>query len=346
MDEEEKTSDVSRKGDKKRTAIIAAIATAIVLAGIGGGYAYASGREYSSYKIQLDAAKKADAKLVRKLAEAEKLVEATKDTDVLDKTALDSLAKNLKTGESRKGVPDVGTVGRWNLWGTSKAKSRLVDDAAEANGSVNAISKAMSKMEASKTAKQIKDTKDALDKTVKSAEALYKDSEGKVQDDKTRGSLKTAIDNAKKTSSNKKADVKSLTTVNDALVKAVKAVNDSKNAKAQADVQKQSQEQAQSQAQSAGTSSGGYSSSNSSNAGGYSTGSNLHSGNTSQTTPSYSNTGSTSGSTSSNGTSSGGTWDWRNDKDDMGGGFRPITKDNINEDGSATVWMDSHGNMW
>ena len=74
-------------------------------------------------------------------------------------------------------------------------------------------------VEASKTAKQVKDAKDALDKTITDAENLYKDSEGQVSDDKTRESLKTAIDNAKKTSGDKKADVKSLTAANDTLSK-------------------------------------------------------------------------------------------------------------------------------
>lgn len=211
----------------------------------------------------------------------------------------------------------------------------------EANDSINAIGKAMRGVEASKTAKQVKDAKDALDKTITDAENLCKDSEGKVQDDKTRESLKTAIDNAKKTSGDKKADVKSLTASNDTLSKAVKAVNDSKNAKAQTDARKQAQEQAQqAQAQSVGTPSGGYSGYAYSNVGG------SYSGRTSQSAPSYSNTGSSSGGSASSGTSNGGAWDWKNAKDSVGGGFSPITKDNINPDGSATGGGDSHGNMW
>ena len=137
--------------------------------------------------------------------------------------------------------------------------------------------------------------------------------------------------------------MKSLTAANDALSKAVKSVNDSKNAKAQADAQKQAQEQAQqaqAQAQSVGTPSGGYSGYAYPNVGG------SYSGRASQSAPSYSNTSSSSGGSASSGTSTGGTWDWKNDKDSMGGGFAPITKDNINPDGSITTGMDSHGNMW
>lgn len=341
MAEEKNTQDAGEKSGKKRTVIIAAVAAVVVvLAGVGG-YAYASNSAYDSYASRVESAKESDSKLAKKIAEAQSLVKATKESDVLDKAVLDSLSKSVKTGETQKGIPDVGNVGRWNLWSVSKAKTIVSNDMTEANDSINAIGKAMGKVEASKTAKQVKDAKDALDKTITDAENLYKDSEGKVQDNKTRESLKTAIDNAKKTSGDKKADVKSLTAANDTLSKAVKAVNDSKNAKAQADAQNQAQEQAQqAQAQSVGTPSGGYSSYVYPNVGG------SYSGRASQSAPSYSNTGSPSGGSVSGGTSNGGTWDWKNAKDSMGGGFAPITKDNINPDGSVTIGGDSHGNGW
>lgn len=342
MAEEKNTPDASEKSGKKRTVIIAAVAAVVVFAGVGG-YAYASNSAYDSYESRVESAKESDSKLVKKIAEAQSLVKATKETDVLDKTTLTSLNESLKVGESRKGVPTSSHAAKWNLWSVSKAKAIVSNDMTEADDSINAIGKAMGKVEASKTAKQVKDAKDALDKTITDAENLYKDSEGKVQDNKTRESLKTAIDNAKKTSSDKKADVKSLTAANDTLSKAVKAVNDSKNAKAQADAQKQAQEQAQqaqAQAQSVGTPSGGYSGYAYPNVGG------SYSGRASQSAPSYSNTGSPSGGSVSGGTSTGGTWDWKNAKDSVGGGFSPITKDNINPDGSATGGGDSHGNMW
>lgn len=339
MAEEEKTPDVSEKNGKKRTVIIATVAAVVVFAGVGG-YAYASNSAYGSYESRVELAKESDSKLVKKIAEAQSLVKATKESDVLDKAVLDSLSKSVKTSETRKGIPDIGNVGRWNLWSVSKAKTIVSNDMTEANDSINAIGKAMGKVEASKTAKQVKDAKDALDKTVESAESLYKDSEGKVQDDKTRESLKAAIDNAKKTSGDKKADVKSLTASNDTLSKAVKSVNDSKNAKAQADAQKQAQEQAQVQVQSNGVSSETYSNSGYSNSGGsYSNnGGGSYSGGSSQyTQPQNSNNCTQYGC---NG------YDYRKDFDSAGGGTAPITKDNINQDGSITIGGDSHGNMW
>lgn len=339
MAEEEKTPDVSEKNGKKRTVIIATVAAVVVFAGVGG-YAYASNSAYDSYASRVESAKESDSKLVKKIAEAQSLVKATKESDVLDKTVLDSLSKSVKTGETRKGIPDVGNVAKWNLWSISKAKTIISNDMTEADDSINAIGKAMRGVEASKTAKQVKDAKAALDKTITDAENLYKDSEGKVQDNKTRESLKTAIDNAKKTSGDKKADVKSLTAANDTLSKAVKSVNDSKNAKAQADAQKQAQEQAQVQAQSNGASSETYSNSVYSNSGGsYSNnGGGSYSGGSSQyTQPQNSNNCTQYGC---NG------YDYRKDFDSAGGGTAPITKDNINQDGSITIGGDSHGNMW
>lgn len=340
MAEEEKILNVSEKSGKKRAIMIAAVAAAIiVLAGVGG-YAYASNSAYGSYESRVESAKESDSKLVKKIAEAQSLVKTTKESDVLDKTTLTSLTKSVKTGEARKGVPATSHAAKWNLWSAPKAKASVVDDIAKANDSIDVINKAISKVNKSKTAKQVKDAKDALDKTVKSAESLYKDSEGKVSDDKTRESLKTAIDNAKKTSSDNKADVKSLTASNDTLSKAVKAVNDSKNAKAQADAQKQAQEQAQVQAQSNGASSETYSNSGYSNSGGsYSNnGGGSYSGGSSQyTQPQNSNNCTQYGC---NG------YDYRKDFDSAGGGTAPITKDNINQDGSITIGGDSHGNMW
>ena len=263
MAEEEKTPDVSEKSGKKRTVIIATVAAVVVFAGVGG-YAYASNSAYGSYESRVESAKESDSKLVKKIAEAQSLVKATKESDVLDKAVLDSLSKSVKTGETRKGIPDIGNVGRWNLWSVSKANVSVSNDMTEANDSINSISKAMGKVEASKTAKQVKDAKDTLNKTITDAETLYKDSEGKVQDNKTRESLKTAIDTAKKTVDDKKSDVKTLNAQKDAVSKAVTGVNDSKTAKEQADAEAARQAaQQQSQAQTQTYSNTNYSRANS-----------------------------------------------------------------------------------
>lgn len=237
------------KKPAKKTIIVSTIAAVVVLAGVGGGYAYASNTTYDSYESQLESAKEADSKLVKTLAEARTLVKATKETDVLDKTMLDSLTKSIKTGDVLKGVPTTSHATKWNLWGTTKANTIVADDNTEANDSIDAINKAMRKVNKSKTDKQVKDARSTLDKTISDAETLYKDSEGKVQDNKTRESLKTAIDTAKKTVDDKKSDVKTLNAQKDAVSKAVKSVNDSKTAKEQADAEAKAEEAARQAAQ-------------------------------------------------------------------------------------------------
>lgn len=237
------------KKPAKKTIIVSTIAAVVVLAGVGGGYAYASNTTYDSYESQLESAKEADSKLVKTLAEARTLVKATKETDVLDKTMLDSLTKSIKTGDALKGVPTTSHATKWNLWGTTKANTIVADDNTEANDSIDAINKAMRKVNKSKTDKQVKDARSTLDKTISDAETLYKDSEGKVQDNKTRESLKTAIDTAKKTVDDKKSDVKTLNAQKDAVSKAVKSVNDSKTAKEQADAEAKAEEAARQAAQ-------------------------------------------------------------------------------------------------
>lgn len=237
------------KKPAKKTIIVSTIAAVVVLAGVGGGYAYASNTTYDSYESQLESAKEADSKLVKTLVEARTLVKATKETDVLDKTVLDSLTKSIKTGDALKGVPTTSHATKWNLWGTTKANTIVADDNTEANDSIDAINKAMRKVNKSKTDKQVKDARSTLDKTISDAETLYKDSEGKVQDNKTRESLKTAIDTAKKTVDDKKSDVKTLNAQKDAVSKAVKSVNDSKTAKEQADAEAKAEEAARQAAQ-------------------------------------------------------------------------------------------------
>ncbi|WP_241747551.1 hypothetical protein [Bifidobacterium dentium] len=245
-EEEKKVPAAGEKGSRKRTVVIAAaIAAIVVLGGAGGGYAYAANKAYEAYESQVESAKAIDSKLVKKVESAQQLAKATKDTDVLDKTVLDSLNASVKTGEAQKGSPKAEDVNKWALWDVSKAKTTVADDITAATKAISVIDSAMGKVESSKTAKQVKDAKDTLNKTISDAETLYKDSEGKVADDKTRESLKTAIDTAKKTSDDKKSDVKALNTQKDAVANAVKSVNDSKSAKEQADAEAKAKAEAE-----------------------------------------------------------------------------------------------------
>lgn len=236
LDLNEENENKKKKPSKKTVIIASTIAAIVVLAGVGG-YAYASTSAYSDYESQVESAKTIDAKLVKKIENAQNLAKVTKDTDVLDKTLLGSLNASVKSGEAQKGSPKAEDVNKWMLWDVSKAKTTVADDISAATKAISSIDAAIGKVESSKTAKQVKDAKDTLNKTISDAETLYKDSEGKVQDNKTRESLKTAIDTAKKTVDDKKAGVKTLNSQKDAVSKAVKSVNDSKTAKEQADAE-------------------------------------------------------------------------------------------------------------
>lgn len=236
LDLDEENENKKKKPSKKTVIIASTIAAIVVLAGVGG-YAYASTSAYSDYESQVESAKTIDVKLVKKIENAQNLAKATKDTDVLDKTLLGLLNASVKSGEAQKGSPKAEDVNKWMLWDVSKAKTTVADDISAATKAISSIDAAIGKVESSKTAKQVKDAKDTLNKAISDAETLYKDSEGKVQDNKTRESLKTAIDTAKKTVDDKKSDVKTLNAQKDAVSKAVTGVNDSKTAKEQADAE-------------------------------------------------------------------------------------------------------------
>lgn len=134
-----KDQDAGDKGNgRKAIGKTIAITAAVILAGVGG-YAYASNSAYDSYESRVESDKESDSKLVKKIAEAQSLVKATKESDVLDKAVLDSLNKSLKVGESRKGVPTSSHAAKWNLWSVSKAKTIVSNDMTEANDSINAI---------------------------------------------------------------------------------------------------------------------------------------------------------------------------------------------------------------
>ena len=126
-----------------------------------------------------------------------KSVKDAKTLDVLSKAMKASTPKTVSCkADSRPGVQDATKGVPANAsWYKAHTKSL--------NGLVNAV-------ETSK-----------LDKTVDDANALYKETDGRVADDKTRASLLDAI---------RKRDA-------DAIAKAVKAVNDSKAAKEKADAE-------------------------------------------------------------------------------------------------------------
>ena len=228
MTEKEKTIELSieptekKKPHRRRAVVITVVALALLAAG---------GIAWKTHTDRLMAEARADC-----AAESERLHVATTaynallndqaasmaNTDVKsvkDTKTLDALSKAMKAStpkavsckaDSRDAVVTATKAITANAsWYKAHTKSL--------NGLVNAV-------ETSK-----------LDKTVDDADALYKETDGKVADDKTRASLLDAI---------KKRDA-------DAIGKAVKTVNESKAAKEKADAEAKAKAEQEAAAQAA-----------------------------------------------------------------------------------------------
>lgn len=259
------------KGRRKLAIGAAAVAVAVLVAGGVCGY-----RAYENHQVSVarEACQSAVTDL-NKAVKSYKTLLAADDTTAALKTDAKSV-KDAKTVDALKQAAETETPGVVACDASDKAG---LDEAAVKAGKavkavktdVKALGSAVKAVESSK-----------LDKTVADADALYKATDGKVQDNKTRDVLKQAI--AKRDAG--------------AIAKAVKAVNDSKAAKDKADAEAKAkaereaaqqaaaaaqaaQQQAQSQRSytpSYSTGSGGYSYSRSSGGSSGSTGGSASSG--------------------------------------------------------------------
>ena len=124
---------------------------------------------------------------------------------VRDAKTLDALSKAMEAA-----TPTVVSCRADSRTGVQEATRRVTANAAWYKAHRKSLSRLVEAVETSR-----------LDKTVDDANALYKATDGKVQDDKTRASLLDAI---------KKRDA-------DAIARAVKAVNESKAVKERADAE-------------------------------------------------------------------------------------------------------------
>lgn len=198
-----------------RAAVIVccSVVGAMLVSAIAGGCVVAAGRvreakaaEQSRDRCESSLGRLSSAR--RELDKAMEEAERTSKTDpktVKDPKTIDRLnrAASVKT-------PGMVSCDASDVDGLDTAAVKADRSAKTAKTSVKAIRTAVKAVEASK-----------LDKTVDDASRLLKDSEGKVQDARTRETLSKAI---------KARDAV-------AIVKAVKAVNDSKAAKAKADAE-------------------------------------------------------------------------------------------------------------
>lgn len=222
--EEKNTVPAAIPTRKDRRPIIIAVAavTATVLA-VGGVCGY---RAYEHRRVSL--ARQACASAV---ADQSKAVDSYRTL-----LGADATTAALKTDV--KAVKDAKTLDALKRAVGAETPAMVKCDASDKTGLDEATAKA------DKTARSVKaDAKtlqaavravesSKLDKTVDDADGLYRATEGKVQDDKTRDALKQAI---------AKRDA-------DAIAKAVKAVNDSKTAKDQADAEATAKAQAEQEA--------------------------------------------------------------------------------------------------
>lgn len=223
------------------TAIIIAVIV-IVLAGIGGGYAYWTHHEGNAYHEAVAQAGKADKALMKAIEQA--TATTYKADQLKEPKLLDKLDAAISKAKALKGIPN-DAPSEWLAWRLASAKKDNATDADEANAQAKALNAALKAVRDSKLAKELDGAKDQLKRGIDSAGQTLRDTDGKVADNATRDSLTKAIDEANDTLSKKGVtDPKTYTDAKAKLDAAVKQVNDSKAAKEQADAEAAAQAQA------------------------------------------------------------------------------------------------------
>ena len=298
--EEDETKDGAgpvrhRRSHRRRNiAIASVIAAVVVLAGGAGGYAYAASNVQKGVDAAHANAQAVDQKLTEKVAEAQELLDGTEEEQVADAQTLTVLSDAIDKAQAQTGVDSTG-ANRWLVWEEMDAQAAYDADAKDAEDAMGRLDDAMDAVIGSVDEKTLADAKQALQSAVDSADKTYTDSDGKVQDNATRDSLKTALDAAKKVLDDKSVtDAKEYTDQKTAVDNAVKTVNDSITAKEKADAEAKAKAEAEAAAAASSAASSG--------------GSSYYSGSTgSSPIPSYSgNTGgSNNGYTAPSGNTSG-----------------------------------------
>ena len=200
---------------------VAAVAAVVLVAGGVCGY-----RAYENHRVSV--ARQACQSAVTDLGKTVKSYKALLGADATT-AALKTDAtgvKDVKTLDALKRAVGAETPAMVKC--DASGKAGLDAAAAKADKTAKGVKAAAKALESA--VKAVESSK--LDKTVADADGLYKATEGKVQDDKTRASLLDAI---------KKRDA-------DAIAKAVKVVNDSKTAKEKADAEAAAKAQAEQEA--------------------------------------------------------------------------------------------------
>ena len=215
------TVSAGRKNRRPVVIGVAAVAAVALVAGGVCGY-----RAYENHRVSV--ARQACQSAVTDLGKTVKSYKALLGADATT-AALKTDAtgvKDVKTLDALKRAVGAETPAMVKC--DASGKAGLDAAAAKADKTARGVKAAAKALESA--VKAVESSK--LDKTVADADGLYKATEGKVQDDKTRASLLDAI---------KKRDA-------DAIAKAVKVVNDSKTAKEKADAEAVAKAQAEQEA--------------------------------------------------------------------------------------------------
>lgn len=190
--------------------------------------------EYATARKTYDDALK-DKAVVAALKITDKQV---KDTKTVIALAKDSKAETPKTVTCPTGSTSKGEV--------DKATDAIADAASWYTSHTTTIKDDAAKVTASKTAKELDEAKTGLNKKLGEARKLYDSSKDKVQDNKTRDTLKKQLDAAGKLKD--ATDVKQIRAATDKLGQAIGSVNASVKAKQEAD-RKAAEEKARKEAE-------------------------------------------------------------------------------------------------
>lgn len=211
-------------GRKNRRPVVIGVAAVAAVALVAGGVC--GYRAYENHRVSV--ARQACQSAVTDLGKTVKSYKALLGADATT-AALKTDATGVKDAKTLDALKRaVGAETPAMVKCDASGKAGLDAAAAKADKTAKGVKAAAKALESA--VKAVESSK--LDKTVDDADGLYRATEGKVQDDKTRDALKQAI---------AKRDA-------DAIAKAVRAVNDSKTAKDQADAEAAAKAQAEQEA--------------------------------------------------------------------------------------------------
>lgn len=230
---QEQTTDTYTDPSQGKRTLIIAISIIVALLTAGGVYAGVTVHEHRAAKSAYSQAQDVDKQLVKSVNTATPLAKLDK-SKVVDAKVLTELQQALDAAKANLGVSQQD-MNQALLWQVLSAKQAYVQDADTASQLRDKLDKAVKKVKDSVAAKQLADAKQALIDKVNAAKQSLADSDGKVADNSTRDQLQAAIDAAGKLLTNKQTTLKALQDEPAKLDTAINTVNQSVEAKRQAD---------------------------------------------------------------------------------------------------------------